>query len=100
MNRTFGAPSDARFGAGHAGLDSSAVRPITPGNRAPGSYSIKDTPNPHHVDVDNRDQHRWPANDSHHPNWMTKADGARNPAHAQVERSGIRLRCGDDRTVS
>jgi hypothetical protein len=39
MNRTFGAPFLARVSAGHAGLDSSAVRPITPGNVAPGSYS-------------------------------------------------------------
>ncbi len=31
MNNTFGAPLAARFGTGHAGLDSSAVRPATPG---------------------------------------------------------------------
>ena len=37
--RTFGAPSRARGGAGHAGLDSSAVRPITPGKAAPSGYS-------------------------------------------------------------
>src|SRR4249919_1964157 len=40
MNSTLGAPSRARTGAGQAGVDSSAVRPITPGNAAPGSYSI------------------------------------------------------------
>src|SRR5580693_478748 len=39
MNSTLGAPSRARTGAGQAGVDSSAVRPITPGNAAPGSYS-------------------------------------------------------------
>src|SRR2546429_1826105 len=39
MNTTLGAPSRARTGAGQAGADSSAVRPITPGNAAPGSYS-------------------------------------------------------------
>src|SRR5580692_10456369 len=39
MNSTLGAPSRARTGAGHAGADSSVVRPITPGNAAPGPYS-------------------------------------------------------------
>src|ERR1700761_6103692 len=39
MNTTLGAPSRARTGAGHAGADSSAVLPITPGKAAPGSYS-------------------------------------------------------------
>src|SRR5437870_4931473 len=39
MNSTFGAPAPARTGAGQAGVDSSAVRPITPGNTAPGPYS-------------------------------------------------------------
>src|SRR5450631_2563405 len=39
MNSTFGAPSRARTGAGQAGVDSSAVRPITPGNATPGPYS-------------------------------------------------------------
>src|SRR5215471_14399111 len=37
---TFGASRLARSGRGHAGLDSSAVRPITPGNAVPGSYSV------------------------------------------------------------
>jgi hypothetical protein len=36
---TFGAPSRARVGAGQAGLDSSTVRPISPGNWLPGRYS-------------------------------------------------------------
>jgi hypothetical protein len=31
VNSTFGAPFAARFGTGHAGLDSSAVRQATPG---------------------------------------------------------------------
>ena len=37
MNSTFGRPASARTGAGQAGLDSSAVRPITPGNPVAGS---------------------------------------------------------------
>src|ERR1039458_5766978 len=37
---TFGAPGVARTGYGQAGLDWSVVRPITPGNAAPGLYSI------------------------------------------------------------
>src|ERR1039457_2091800 len=40
MNSTFGAPGAARSGRGHAGVDSCAVRPITPGNAWPGSYSV------------------------------------------------------------
>src|ERR1700733_3377660 len=40
MNSTFGEPASARSGRGHAGLDSSVVRPITPGNAVPGSYSF------------------------------------------------------------
>jgi len=40
MNSTFGAPSFARLGIGQAGLDTSAVRPITPGKAAPGLYSL------------------------------------------------------------
>ena len=39
MNRTFGAPEVARTGSGHAGLDTSRVFPITPGNGAPAGYS-------------------------------------------------------------
>jgi hypothetical protein len=39
MISTFGDPDAARTGRGHAGLDSSAVRPMTPGNVVPGSYS-------------------------------------------------------------
>src|SRR5215470_16368351 len=39
-NSTFGAPSRARTGAGHAGLDTSKVRPITPENACPGLYSL------------------------------------------------------------
>ena len=40
MNSTFGAPSFARLGIGQAGVDTSAVRPITPGKAAPGLYSL------------------------------------------------------------
>src|SRR5579871_3054078 len=40
MNRTFGAPSLARLGAGHAGFETSKVRPITPGNACPDLYSL------------------------------------------------------------
>jgi hypothetical protein len=40
MKRTFGAPSFARLGSGHAGCETSAVRPITPGNVVPGLYSF------------------------------------------------------------
>jgi hypothetical protein len=40
MNSTFGTPGAARSGRGQAGVDSSAVRPITPGNAWPGSYSV------------------------------------------------------------
>ena len=40
MNSTFGDPGSARSGRGHAGLDSSVVRPITPGKAVPGSYSL------------------------------------------------------------
>jgi hypothetical protein len=52
MKRTFGDPFGALAGAGHAGLDSSTVRPTTPGKRPPGSYSIKDISSSHQVDVD------------------------------------------------
>jgi hypothetical protein len=37
---TFGDPGAARTGWGHAGLETSVVRPITPGNTVPGSYSL------------------------------------------------------------
>src|SRR5262245_32364960 len=40
MKRMFGAPSRARMGAGHAGWDTSNVRPITPGNAWPDLYSL------------------------------------------------------------
>ena len=40
MNTTFGVPFGARTGAGHAGVDSSAVRPITPGKAVPDGYSF------------------------------------------------------------
>ena len=40
---TLGAPLRARGGAGQAGLDSSAVRPITPGKAAPSGYSTMGT---------------------------------------------------------
>ena len=40
MNRTFGAPSLARLGSGHAGDDSSTVRPMVPVNADPGRYSF------------------------------------------------------------
>src|SRR5262245_7499527 len=36
----FGAPSRARVGAGHAGRDTSKVRPMTPGNAWPDLYSV------------------------------------------------------------
>src|SRR5262245_42474683 len=39
MKRTLGAPSFARSGSGHAGDETSNVRPITPGNAVPGLYS-------------------------------------------------------------
>jgi hypothetical protein len=39
-NSTFGAPFGARTGAGHAGDDSSAVRPIAPGKGEPDGYSF------------------------------------------------------------
>src|SRR5215467_9477725 len=42
MKSTFGAPSLARLGAGHAGLETSNVRPITPGKACPGLYSLSD----------------------------------------------------------
>ena len=38
-NSTFGAPFAARMGAGQAGLDSSVVRPMMPGNAPPLGYS-------------------------------------------------------------
>src|SRR4051812_41546734 len=37
---TLGDPGLARSGCGHAGDDSPTVRPITPGNAIPGSYSL------------------------------------------------------------
>ena len=40
MNNTLGAPSFARSGSGHAGFDTSKVRPITPVNAVPGLYSF------------------------------------------------------------
>src|SRR6185436_3231672 len=40
MNSTLGDPGFARSGRGHAGDDSPIVRPITPGNALPGSYSL------------------------------------------------------------
>src|SRR5436190_8981158 len=42
MYRTLGEPGFARRGAGHAGVETSAVRPTTPGNAEPGSYSLRD----------------------------------------------------------
>src|SRR5947209_1690126 len=42
MKSTLGAPSRVRSGSGHAGLDSSVVRPIRPGNAVPGLYSSSD----------------------------------------------------------
>src|SRR6185369_8874234 len=38
--RTLGDPGLARIGRGQAGVDSPTVRPITPGNAVPGSYSL------------------------------------------------------------
>jgi len=40
MYTTLGASSGGRFSAGQAGVDSSAVRAITPGNVVPGWYSV------------------------------------------------------------
>ena len=40
MKRTFGAPGLACGVAGQAGLETSKVRPITPGKAWPGSYSV------------------------------------------------------------
>src|ERR1044071_6549965 len=40
MKRTLGEPGLARIGRGHAGVDSSTVRPRTPGNAEPRSYSL------------------------------------------------------------
>src|SRR5689334_16407660 len=40
MNSTLGDPGFARSGFGQAGDDSPIVRPITPGNAVPGSYSL------------------------------------------------------------
>src|SRR6478736_2130618 len=40
MISTFGVPGAARTGLGHAGVDSSVVLPILPGNAEPGSYSF------------------------------------------------------------
>src|SRR5262249_61861217 len=42
MNSTFGAPARVRLGAGEAGLDTSKVRPITPGKAWPDLYSLSD----------------------------------------------------------
>src|SRR5262245_47777904 len=40
MNKTFGAPSRARSGCGHAGDETSKVRPMTPLKAVPGLYSF------------------------------------------------------------
>jgi hypothetical protein len=40
MNKTLGAPSFARSGAGQAGADSPMVRPMRPGKVVPGLYSF------------------------------------------------------------
>src|SRR5690348_8516304 len=77
MNTTLGAPSRARTGAGHAGADSSAVLPITPGNAAPGSYSsiaIGISPaSRHDPPLAPYPAMRWQS--PHHPAWMTRAKG-------------------------
>jgi hypothetical protein len=39
MKRTLGVPGGTRTGSGHAGLETSKVRPIVPGNADPGGYS-------------------------------------------------------------
>ena len=49
MNSTFGDPRSARKGRGHAGRDSSVVRPITPVNPVTGSYSSTDIPTSPHL---------------------------------------------------
>src|SRR6185503_1547919 len=40
MNNTLGDPGTARTGCGHAGVDSSVVRPTRPGKLVPGRYSL------------------------------------------------------------
>src|SRR6202008_1586728 len=42
MNSTLGGPSLARRGSGQAWLDTSIVRPMTPLNAVPGTYSFND----------------------------------------------------------
>src|SRR6185312_14794831 len=72
MNTTLGAPSRARTGAGHAGADSSAVLPITPGNAAPDSYSsiaIRISPASRHYPLSPYPAVRWQS--PHHPARMT-----------------------------
>src|SRR5690348_2488612 len=78
MNTTLGAPSRARTGAGHAGADSSAVLPITPGNASRGSYSsiaIRISPaSRHHPPLAPYPALGWRR--PHHPAWMTRAKGS------------------------
>ncbi|MGW4090274.1 hypothetical protein [Nocardia sp. NPDC004750] len=42
MNTKFGAPGAARTGCGHAGFDTSVVRPMIPGKAVPRLYSSSD----------------------------------------------------------
>src|ERR1700761_9278177 len=58
MISTFAAPASARSGRGHAGLDSSVVRPITPENAVPGSYSFSGM-----IEVSHRVERSWPVQD-------------------------------------
>src|SRR5882724_7800023 len=77
MSSTLGAPSRARTGAGHAGADSSAVLPITPGNAAPGSYSsiaIRISPaSRHYPPLSPYPAVRWQS--LHHPARVTRVKG-------------------------
>src|SRR4051812_36364505 len=81
MKRTFAAPSFARIGAGQAGVDSSAVRPITPGNGVPGSYSV--------IGISSLRFGRWDAEATrrlrhgHHPVRMNPEASERAPGGAR-----------------
>ena len=69
--------------AGHAGMDSSAVRPITPGNAAPGSYSIiAIQTSPAGVAASASPYPAAPRRSPHHPARMVFAPIAFEPAPA------------------
>src|SRR5215470_7374934 len=90
MNSTFGAPSRARLGAGQAGLDTSKVRPITPGNAWPDLYSLSDIFPPFQLT-------RWrKLRLSHRGRWrpLARGDGALRPVRAHEQREVGVLRGG------